>query len=452
MVDVSDTFFVYRSNQITTYSQLFLKNIYLTTFILLSGFSLSIAQDTATLVSDKDSETIAVFLDCRGCNDNFIITETRFVNFVRDQDLADLHLLVIRQRTSNGNQYLIDYIDQRLPDKPKKEIVLDTYNFQTDEEVRNELVAVIKLGLISYLTNSKILSQLSVAYLPNDSDENESLEGDDPWNNWIFEFGVDGNINGQENELRYNVGGDGEIRRVTDDWKIEFNFWGNYNRRALTEDVEVIENTDTTFVETTRYFDRSNRNYFGLVAKTINDHWSVGFYTRYRSDTFQNIDNQFGITPAIEYSLFPYREFTRREVTARFGVLASYYSYTETTVLLQDEELIFRPEIDLRADFTQPWGGFRAGVEAGAFLHDLTLNRFEFDTRVNLRISKYLSVFLDGRYSIIADQISLPAGELTTEELLAGVRQQATSYSFRGSFGVSVQFGSIYNNIVNPRL
>ncbi len=410
------------------------------------------AQTTGIESSENQKETLYVFLDCRGCDDDFIITETKFVNFVRDQSLADLHLLVIRQRTSNGAQYLIDYIDQRQSEKPKKELLLDTYNFQTDEEVRNELVSIIQLGLISYLTDTKILSQLSVAFNPEESDNDVSFEGNDPWNNWVFEFGVDGNINGQENEYRYNLGGDGEAQRVTNEWKLRFNFWGNYNRRAVTEDEEVIQGTDTTFVEKTRYFDRSNRNYFGLVAKTINDHWSVGFYTRYRSDTFVNIDNQIGITPAIEYSLFPYQEFTRREVTARIGVVTSYYDYSETTVFLEDEEFLFRPELDLRADFTQPWGGFRAGIEAGAFLHDLSLNRFEFDTRVDLRVSKYLSVFLNGGYDIIADQISLPAGDLSTEELLAGVRQQPTSYSFRGSFGVRVQFGSIYNNVVNPRL
>lgn len=431
---------------------MFKKYIYLTTVFLFSAITFGQAQNSPSFVSENDSETITVFLDCRGCDDNFIITETRFVNFVRDQGLADLHLLVIRQGTSNGSQYLIDFIDQRFPNKPKKELILDTYNFQTDEEVRNELVGVIKLGLISYLTDSRILSQLSVAFNPDISTQNNSLEGVDPWNNWVFEFGVDGNINGQENELRYNIGGDGEIQRITDDWKIRFNFWGNYNRRALTEEEEIVQGLDTTLVEITRYFDRSSRNYSGLVAKTIDDHWSVGFYTRYRSDTFQNIDAQYGITPAIEYSLFPYREFTRREVTARIGVVTSYYRYTETTVLLEDEELLFRPEIDLRADFTQPWGSFRAGLEAGAFLHDLSLNRFEFDTRFDLRISKYLSVFLNGQYSIIADQVSLPAGDLTTEEVLAGVRQQATSYSYRGSFGVSVQFGSIYNNIINPRM
>lgn len=201
------------------------KIIYLFALLLISSTYYIQAQESPTLVSSKDSETINVFLDCRGCDDNFIITETRFVNFVRDQGLADVHILVIRQRTSNGSQFLIDYIDQRLPEKPKKEILLDTYSFQTDEEIRNDLVSVIKLGLISYLTDSKILSQLSVAFDPQVSTEaNKSLEGDDPWNNWVFEFGVDGNVNGQENELRYNLGGDGEIQRITEEWKIRLNF------------------------------------------------------------------------------------------------------------------------------------------------------------------------------------------------------------------------------------
>jgi hypothetical protein len=314
------------------------------------------------------------------------------------------------------------------------------------------LVNLIQLGLINYLSGSNILTQLSVIFSEEEHEDGVGFEGDDPWRNWVFELGVDGNINGQKNELQYNLGGDAEAQRITNEWKLRFNFWGNYNRKAVTQEEDEIIGVDTITVEKTKYFDRSNRNYFGLVAKSINDHWSIGFYSRYRNDSFLNIDTQIGITPAIEYSLFPYREFTRREITARFGVIASYYNYSETTVFLQNEEILFRPELDLRADFTQPWGGLRAEIEAGAFLHDLSLNRFEFQTRIDLRISKSLSVFLNAGYDIIADQISLPAGDLSREELLAGVRQQPTSYSFRGLFGLRVQFGSIYNNIVNPRL
>ncbi len=425
-------------------------NLVFTVFVI--SFCNVKAQTNLPQNTTKSQETIKVSLDCRGCDENFIITETRFVNFVRDRELADLYLLVIRQRTSNGAQYLIDYIDQRIPEKPKKELILDVYNFQTEEQIRNELVNTIHLGLIEYLLDKKILSQLKINFVSNETTQNTSFERDDPWRNWIFELGVDGNINGQKNELQYNLGGDAEAQRITNEWKLRFNFWGNYNRKAVTQEEDEIIGVDTITVEKTKYFDRTNRNYFGLVAKSINDHWSIGFYSRYRNDSFLNIDTQIGITPAIEYSLFPYREFTRREITARFGVIASYYNYSETTVFLQNQEILFRPELDLRADFTQPWGSLRAEIEAGAFLHDLSLNRFEFQTRIDLRISKFLSVFLNAGYDIIADQISLPAGDLSREELLAGVRQQPTSYSFRGSFGLRVQFGSIYNNIVNPRL
>jgi hypothetical protein len=402
-------------------------------------------------VKDR-KETISVFLDCRGCDSRFIISEIQFVNFVRDQGLADIHLLIIRQGSANGAQFQIDYIDQRDPDKAVTKLVYDSYDYQTEEEVRNGLVSSIELGLISFLIDKNVIKKLSVDYQAPEQKDNGTFEENDPWNNWIFEIGANGNTNGQANQRRYNISADAEAARITNDWKLVFNLWGNFNRSVVNETETEINGGDTTSVKTTTFFDRSNRNYFGLVAKTINDHWSVGFYSRYRSDTFVNIDSQIGITPAIEYSLYPYDEFTRREITFRFGIIASYYNYAETTFLLQDEEFLFRPEIDLTADFTQPWGRFRAGIEAGAFLNDVSLNRFQFDTRINLRVSKYLSVFMDGRYSIIGDQISLPAGDLSAEDLLAGIRQQPTSFQYRGSFGFEVQFGSIYNNIINPRL
>jgi hypothetical protein len=424
-------------------------SVFLVLFILSTT---AFAQTQPTEKRKENEETISVFLDCRGCDSNFIITEIQFVNFVRDQGLADLHLLVLRQGFSNGAQFLIDFIDQRDSSKPVSKLLYESYNYQTEEEVRNGLVTTIELGLIPYLVNKKIISKLSVDYEIPEKKDNGTFEQNDPWNNWIFEIGADGNTNGQANQLRYNFSADAEATRITNEWKLVFNLRGNFNRRVVDETETVINGTDTSSVKTSSTFDRSNRSYFGLVAKTIDDHWSVGFYTRYRSDTFVNIDSQFGITPAIEYSLFPYEEFTRREITMRLGVVASYFNYAEPTFRFQEEEFLFRPEIDLTADFTQPWGRFRAGIEAGAYLNDMSLNRFEFDSRVNVRISKYLSVFMDGRYSIIGDQISLPAGDLSAEDLLAGIRQQPTSFQYRGSFGFEVQFGSIYNNIVNPRL
>ena len=58
---------------------------------------------------------------------------------------------------------------------------------------------------------------------------------------------------------------------------------------------------------------------------------------------------------------------------------------------------------------------------------------------------------VNGFYARIRDQLYLPAGSASTAEILLRQRQLETSYNYFVSFGFSYQFGSIFNNIVNPR-
>lgn len=50
----------------------------------------------------------------------------------------------------------------------------------------------------------------------------------------------------------------------------------------------------------------------------------------------------------------------------------------------------------------------------------------------------------------VRDQVYLPAGSATDEEVLLRLRQLETGYRYRMLVGFSFQFGSIYNNVVNP--
>jgi hypothetical protein len=70
---------------------------------------------------------------------------------------------------------------------------------------------------------------------------------------------------------------------------------------------------------------------------------------------------------------------------------------------------------------------------------------------VSWKIVKGLSFSVYGGYSKIRNQISLPRGSASLEEVLLQRRQLETGYSYWGGFGISYSFGSIYNNIVNPR-
>jgi len=51
----------------------------------------------------------------------------------------------------------------------------------------------------------------------------------------------------------------------------------------------------------------------------------------------------------------------------------------------------------------------------------------------------------------VHNQISLPRGEASLEDVLLRRKMQATEYQFSTSFGLTYTFGSIYNNVVNPR-
>jgi hypothetical protein len=58
---------------------------------------------------------------------------------------------------------------------------------------------------------------------------------------------------------------------------------------------------------------------------------------------------------------------------------------------------------------------------------------------------------MSGSFAFVHDQISLPLGVSTLEDVLLQRKMQATDYSYYTYFGFTYTFGSIYNNVVNPR-
>lgn len=85
-------------------------------------------------------------------------------------------------------------------------------------------------------------------------------------------------------------------------------------------------------------------------------------------------------------------------------------------------------------------------------MHDMSKNRLEFESSIDFRVYRGLSVYLGFEYSLINDQLSLSKEDLTEEEIILRQRALATNYSMSATIGVSYTFGSIYNNIVNPRM
>jgi len=85
------------------------------------------------------------------------------------------------------------------------------------------------------------------------------------------------------------------------------------------------------------------------------------------------------------------------------------------------------------------------------YFHDFSKNRIVFDTELSVRLTKQFSVFGEIEAQVVHDQLYLPKGDASLEDILLERRKQATTYELGGQVGFRFTFGSIYNSVVNER-
>ncbi len=91
----------------------------------------------------------------------------------------------------------------------------------------------------------------------------------------------------------------------------------------------------------------------------------------------------------------------------------------------------------------QPWGTANASFFYSNYLHDFSLHRARVSGRLNFRVVRGLDLNTRGSFSRIKDQIFLPAGGISEEEILLRRRALGTDFEFNLSFGFTFRFGSI---------
>ena len=62
-----------------------------------------------------------------------------------------------------------------------------------------------------------------------------------------------------------------------------------------------------------------------------------------------------------------------------------------------------------------------------------------------------MSLELDGSITRLRDQLSLPKRDAIDEEVLLRLRELQSNYNADFSVSLTYRFGSLFNNIVNPR-
>lgn len=161
----------------------------------------------------------------------------------------------------------------------------------------------------------------------------------------------------------------------------------------------------------------------------------------------------FGVTDVSpEYNLFPWREATNRQLIAIVALGGRFYDYDEITLFDQSTE--FRPiaRAIIAGESRQVWGTLDGSLRYTQFLHVPERYNVSFFGRGEFRLSRGLSLDVSASAAKVQDQLYLPRGEASDDEVLTRQRALATADRLRASVGISFTFGSIYNTIVNPRL
>jgi len=377
-------------------------------------------------------DALRVFMEAT----DYIRKEIPYINYVRDIKDAQVYIISSSQVTgSGGREYSWFLTGQEQFAGMKDTMVFTCSPDDTEDQVRSGQVRVLKQGLMRYVMTTPLSKNISISFTEPLAEEVKT----DPWNNWVFSTSVSGMLNGQKayntNELFSNL----SARRITPDWKLDFGLDFNFNF-----DNYIIEDLEVNSINRARSFQ-------SLIVKSLGDHWSAGGSSGIESSTFSNYRLKFTCMPGIEYDIYPYSESTRRQIRMLYSAGFLYHSYADTTIYGKMQENLWGHSLKIAWQTIQKWGSFNLSLEGANYLHDWSKNNLSLYAIINLRIARGLSLEVDGGAARVHDQLSLEKGGATSEEILLRRKELATDYSYFLYFGLSYTFGSIYNNVVNPR-
>jgi hypothetical protein len=384
---------------------------------------------------------VKVFLDCNACFADFLRADVTFVEYVRDRTQADVHVLVTRAETgSGGREYTLAFIGE----PPRFEGVdhtLKTVTTTSDPEdtIRRQLATALRVGLLNYVTRDSVPPELNVT-VESDVEHPAGQPQVDPWNLWVFSVRGSASFSGEESRREREIGADLGASRITPDWKITMG-------AEIEHEVEKFDLDEEVPVDV----ERRHREFQTLVVKGLGEHWSVGAETDLESSTFDNTKLVVGAAPAVEYNVFPYSMYTRRQLRAQYSIGVDHVKYYEVTLFGKTEQTLPRHELSLTYEQRERWGSIEAQTEWSQYLHDLGRTRLEARGQLSLRIARGPSVDAELDASRIRDQLFLPLRGATPEEVLLRLRRLQSGYEYGFRFSLTYTFGSIFSSIVNPR-
>jgi hypothetical protein len=410
-------------------------------FAGLLAASAGVTRQAAAQTPAAASGRLRVHIESCNCFTDFLRTEITWVDFVRQQQDADVQILSATQTTGAGGiETVLRFVGSGRFAGVDHELRAVTPPGEPEDVRRRDVLRTVLVGLLGFSARDGLPADLRVDVTP--PRQSAAAVVVDPWDYWVFNLGGQASLDSEESNREESWQFELNADRVTDDWRLSFRVQVETERETF----DLNEEDEEPFSVT-----RRERRGDWFVAKALGSHWSFGVDGDLESSTFGNVKFRTEALPAVEFNLFPYAQYASRQLRFEYGLGVQHAQYNEITLFDRLSETRPRHEFSVTLDQREPWGTLQSSVTWSQYLHDPARNRLEFFGDVNLRLIRGLSLQIEGQASRIRDQLSLPRRGATPEEVLLRVRELQSGHEVSLSIGVSYSFGSIFNNIVNPR-
>lgn len=413
------------------------RHIIISVLLGLIASSAAAFEDTQTVPGDSLERACVVMVYPDGMYAwDYVKTNIPYVSYVRDRMSADLYLLMtIRETGAGGCEYTMTIIGQRRFAGMNDTLVWCSRPTDSSEIVRSDIVRTLKMGLMRYVARTPIGARIAITYKGGA----KPTDVRDPWDSWVFSLSCSPSISGSQVDERRYISGRVSVDRVTPHLKLHLRASSSY-----------AESKQELPSKTVRLIRRSN-SFDALVVKSLGDHWGVGLIGDAFGQSYQNKKRYYDISPAIEYSVFPYSQSTRLELALFGQVIYTDVTYQEMTIYDKTAERLLSYRISLPGSIQEPWGSIYSSISWQQYLHDASVYRLSVTPMISFQVAKGLWFNTMVSYSRLHDRIDQPRRHLTDEEILLNLKSLASTYEYSVSVGFSYTFGSIYTNVVNPR-
>ena len=376
-----------------------------------------------------------VYIESAALDAGAILKDIAFISPVKIPEEADVEVHIASEASASGTDYTLAFKGLKDFDRTGQVLKYSAGKTDTADETRSGLTQTLKMGLMRYVARTDAGSRVRISL----QDKVNPTSVNDKWNFWVFSASVDGFYQGETSYKSRMTFGSLSANRVTPGMKIRMSLGTSHTGDEYVYEGDTIKSAS------------DSRSFEGYFVKSLDDHWSAGAYVSVDSSTFQNLRSKIDAAPAIEYDLFPYSESTKRQLRFLYRVGFSLARYRKVTIYDKTRQTLLREHLEVALELKKKWGTISTSFEASNYFHDFRKNQLELNGEISIRVFKGLSFNLHGGGARIHDQIFLPKGGATIEEVLLQRRQLATDYDYFFSVGFSYSFGSIFSNVVNPR-